>query len=178
MNKNIIKLFAIVMMIFMIGSVLVACGSKGEQGEQGIQGVAGAQGEKGEQGVAGLTPYIGENGNWWIGDEDTGVKAAGDDADDLRCEEHEWDTEVIVVKEHTIDSVGVILKVCVDCEGAKMVRVNHEYNIVSEVVAPTCTEGGYTLYECACGLEENVQRDLVDALGHNAGAKEYVSLTF
>ena len=28
-------------------------------------------------GPAGETPYIGENGNWWIGDEDTGVKAQG-----------------------------------------------------------------------------------------------------
>ncbi|MBE6608493.1 MAG: hypothetical protein E7633_08045, partial [Ruminococcaceae bacterium] len=30
----------------------------------------------------GQTPYIGENGNWWIGDTDTGVKAAGDDGKD------------------------------------------------------------------------------------------------
>lgn len=29
-------------------------------------------------GKDGLTPYIGENGNWWIGDEDTGVKATGE----------------------------------------------------------------------------------------------------
>jgi hypothetical protein len=27
----------------------------------------------------GLTPFIGENGNWWIGDLDTGVQAAGED---------------------------------------------------------------------------------------------------
>lgn len=27
--------------------------------------------------IKGLTPYIGENGNWWIGDEDTGVAAEG-----------------------------------------------------------------------------------------------------
>ena len=27
----------------------------------------------------GLTPVIGENGNWWIGNKDTGVKAAGTD---------------------------------------------------------------------------------------------------
>lgn len=26
-----------------------------------------------------ITPNIGENGNWWIGDEDTGVKAQGQD---------------------------------------------------------------------------------------------------
>lgn len=28
-------------------------------------------------GKDGLTPHIGENGNWWIGEEDTGVKAQG-----------------------------------------------------------------------------------------------------
>lgn len=28
-------------------------------------------------GVDGQTPFIGENGNWWIGNEDTGVKAQG-----------------------------------------------------------------------------------------------------
>jgi hypothetical protein len=30
-------------------------------------------------GPNGLTPHIGENGNWWIGEEDTGVKAQGED---------------------------------------------------------------------------------------------------
>jgi hypothetical protein len=29
-----------------------------------------------------VTPHIGENGNWWVGDNDTGVKASGDDGDD------------------------------------------------------------------------------------------------
>lgn len=33
-------------------------------------------------GKDGLTPYIGENGNWWIGETDTGVKAAGQDGAD------------------------------------------------------------------------------------------------
>ena len=30
----------------------------------------------------GNTPFIGENGNWWIGETDTGVKAAGIDGTD------------------------------------------------------------------------------------------------
>ena len=30
-------------------------------------------GKDGKDGQPGLTPYIGENGNWWIGEEDTGV---------------------------------------------------------------------------------------------------------
>ena len=42
-------------------------------------GGSGGTGEPGKDGEDGLTPYIGENGNWWIGDEDTGVKAAGED---------------------------------------------------------------------------------------------------
>ena len=42
-------------------------------------GKDGADGKDGENGKDGLTPFIGENGNWWIGDTDTGVKAAADD---------------------------------------------------------------------------------------------------
>ena len=34
---------------------------------------------RGEDGKDGQTPRIGTNGNWWIGNTDTGVKAAGQD---------------------------------------------------------------------------------------------------
>ena len=57
-------------------------GIQGAAGEQGLQGETGAQGEKGEagnDGTDGLTPYIGANGNWWIGTVDTGVCASGQD---------------------------------------------------------------------------------------------------
>ena len=33
------------------------------------------------KGEDGITPHIGDNGNWYIGDEDTGVKAAGADGE-------------------------------------------------------------------------------------------------
>ena len=39
-------------------------GPVGPQGEQGIQGI---------RGEPGYTPYVGPNGNWWVGDTDTGV---------------------------------------------------------------------------------------------------------
>lgn len=38
-----------------------------------IGNIRGANGDKGDDGI---TPHIGDNGNWFIGDEDTGVKAA------------------------------------------------------------------------------------------------------
>ena len=41
-------------------------------------GKDGADGKDGENGKDGLTPFIGENGNWWIGDTDTGVKAVAE----------------------------------------------------------------------------------------------------
>ena len=37
----------------------------------------GKDGENGKDGKDGATPSIGENGNWWIGDVDTGISATG-----------------------------------------------------------------------------------------------------
>ena len=64
----------------------VTNGAQGEQGEQGLQGDKGDKGDTGAPGKDGIdgkdgqdgkTPYIGENGNWWIGIVDTGVNAGG-----------------------------------------------------------------------------------------------------
>jgi hypothetical protein len=58
-------------------------GEKGETGEQGPKGDTGEKGDKGDtgetgpQGEPGVTPSIGDNGNWYIGTEDTGVSASG-----------------------------------------------------------------------------------------------------
>lgn len=41
----------------------------------GVDGNDGANGTDGKDGADGLTPHIGENGNWWIGDKDTGIQA-------------------------------------------------------------------------------------------------------
>lgn len=39
----------------------------------------GGSGEPGKDGADGITPHIGANGNWWIGEEDTGVSAGATD---------------------------------------------------------------------------------------------------
>ena len=44
-----------------------------------VQPKDGADGIDGKDGADGQTPHIGENGNWFIGETDTGVKAAGQD---------------------------------------------------------------------------------------------------
>ena len=42
-----------------------------------IEGGSGIVGPKGEDGADGITPHIGENGNWFIGETDTNVPAQG-----------------------------------------------------------------------------------------------------
>ena len=54
-----------------VGNIMGPKGDKGDQGEPGQDGTNGTNG------VDGQTPYIGNNGNWWIGTTDTGISATG-----------------------------------------------------------------------------------------------------
>mgnify|MGYP001648340558 CR=1 FL=1 len=42
-----------------------------------LKGVVGKDGKDGANGTNGATPRIGDNGNWWVGNTDLGVKAQG-----------------------------------------------------------------------------------------------------
>lgn len=53
-------------------------GPKGDTGKQGIQGPQGNPGADGQDGADGITPHIGDNGNWFIGDSDTGKPSRGE----------------------------------------------------------------------------------------------------
>lgn len=57
-------------------------GLDGKDGINGQDGRDGADGQNGSDGKDGKTPFIGENGNWWFGEIDTGIKAAGIDGID------------------------------------------------------------------------------------------------
>ena len=56
-------------------------GVTGMQGPEGPKGVTGMQGVTGKPGKDGATPYIGENGYWYINNENTGVPAQGPTGD-------------------------------------------------------------------------------------------------
>ena len=59
---------------------------------KGATGAKGDKGDKGDAGANGLTPFIGENGNWWIGTTDTGVAATagGPKGDDGKSAYEIW----------------------------------------------------------------------------------------
>ena len=84
--NKVIRLFISLISVLLICTVILSScanavqgdkGEKGDVGAQGEKGDAGDKGDKGDKGENGKTPYIGDNGNWWIGDLDTGVNAAG-----------------------------------------------------------------------------------------------------
>ena len=52
-------------------------GPKGNTGATGEQGETGPQGDPGPAGADGVTPTIGENGNWYLGETDTGKPSRG-----------------------------------------------------------------------------------------------------
>ncbi len=82
---------------------------------------------------------------------------------------HSW-TEWFIVKEATESEAGEKQRKCTACdtiEGEVIPKIKHVHDYVSEVIAPTCTEQGYTEYTCVCG--KSYKTDYVVALGHEAG---------
>ena len=75
MSALIKRILAIVLVLSLATSMAVSLSSCKKKGEE-APGPAGPAGADGANGSDGLTPFIGENGNWWIGSVDTGVPAA------------------------------------------------------------------------------------------------------
>lgn len=51
---------------------------KGDKGDKGDAGADGKDGVDGKDGTNGITPHIGDNGNWFIGGDDTGKPSRGE----------------------------------------------------------------------------------------------------
>ena len=107
--------------------------------------------------------------------KDWGSSAETVAVDNIRLEEEtacvHSHTEVRNEKEATCTEPGYTGDTyCADCgmlleEGAETPALGHDFSRKLETVPPTCTERGYTRYQCSrCSVTED--RDLVDAAGH------------
>ncbi len=77
-------------------------------------------------------------------------------------------SEWIILIQVTDTKDGLQKKTCLDCGYEvleKIIAPLHEHKYTSSVVEPTCTENGYTKFECECGKQ--YFEDYTDALGHN-----------
>ena len=102
----------------------------------------------------------------WCNDEYT-----DDETQALGHSYGEWETVVPA----GCESAGEEIRTCGRCgnvETRETEPLGHEYE--AEIVEPTCTEDGYTLYECVrCG--DGYRDDETEALGHSYGEWETVS---
>ena len=91
--------------------------------------------------------------------EETIIKAIG----------HDWGEGWVETITPTETTDGEESRTCNNCgttETNVIPSLAHQHNFVPTVTDPTCTEQGYTTYNCACG-EDSYEADYVDALGHN-----------
>lgn len=58
-------------------SISLPAGRDGAKGDKGDKGDKGETGEQGNPGKDGISPHVGSNGNWFIGENDTGIPATG-----------------------------------------------------------------------------------------------------
>lgn len=54
-----------------------------EEWIESLQGRPGRDGSDGDPGKDGITPHIGDNGNWFVGDVDTGMPSRGEDYEEI-----------------------------------------------------------------------------------------------
>lgn len=81
---------------------------------------------------------------------------------------HDFTVETDDRQDATDDLPGYIVYKCAYCDETNRVTIpplSHEHNYVITVIAPTCTEQGYTIKECECG--DRKIEDYKDALDHD-----------
>ena len=135
-------------------------GKDGVDGQDGKDGVDGQNGVDGKDGTDGTTPHIGNNGNWWIGEQDTGVCAGGQNGEPgvgISSIAFNGEGELVVTfDDGSVVNLGVI--------GSNLHQ--HEYEV--ETLEATCTTDGYYKFTCkTCGHIETV---INKAQGHNFDA--------
>ena len=81
----------------------------------------------------------------------------------LPCQHAQTETVTVPATCEEDGSVTVTCKACGKVISTEVLPKGHTYTAV--VTEPTCTEGGYTLHECACG--DSYRTDETAALGHN-----------
>lgn len=110
------------------------------------------------KGEAGDTPRIGDNGNWWIGDTDTGVIAQGQNGSNGNSpyigENGNWwisesDTGIAAMGKDGVDGVGI-----------KSIT----YDSVTEIMTITLTNGEFNKFVISTGSDGTLSASIMEDL--------------
>ncbi len=115
--------------------------------EEFVQMISGKDGANGKNGNDGMTPHIGENGNWFIGETDTGVKVTGSNGtngtngnDGLGIKEIEINTDNEIIITWTNDTTTNI---------GKVPPCKHKFSVWETGIDATCTSIGFKYRICS-----------------------------
>ena len=111
-----------------------------------VTGEKGDKGDNGASGSDGLTPYIGDNGNWWIGTTDTGVKAQGDAifAKDGIDYTSDHDNVIFTLVDGTKITLPRTSALTVGFKSYETFMLTLTTNVIDIVLPETLKEGDYT----------------------------------
>ena len=87
---------------------------------------------------------------------------------------HSWG-QWTVVKPATAQEEGLQKRICLNCTASEQKKTdrtgeNHIHSYISEVIAPSCSAEGYTVYTCVCG--HSYTGDTVPAKSHSYTSQE------
>lgn len=85
----------------------------------------------------------------------------------VNCLDHDY-SDWVILKDATELETGKKEKTCTRCSEKIVLdipKLEHTHNYTKTIISPTCTEQGYTLYECYC--THSYQEDFINAIGHN-----------
>ena len=132
-------------------------GKNGTNGKDGSDGKDGIDGQDGTDGKDGITPHIGTNGNWCIGETDTGVRASGKDGKDGTNGRDGTDgyTPVKGIDYMTYEDQEQMLQSIITQETGKSTSLVMSQKAVTELVSNALGNGGASAeYETVDSVEE------------------------
>ena len=136
------------------------------RGPQGLKGDPGKDGGQGRDGEPGSTPYIGENGNWWIDGEDKGIKANGIAANGYYAFEVDEDGQLWVVGPNGATLPDFEFN---EATGDLYIKTNGGKKFIGNVKGEKGEQGDNGV----SALEEGSAENTLQQLGNTAGAKGF-----
>ena len=119
---------------------------------------------RGEPGKDGITPHIGANGNWFLGETDTGMPSRGEDApqEAILYTPQDLTPEQQAQARENIGAVGVDDLPSVEAGGLTIAQINALDGLFRTAAYTTDASGKYAEFRVAFGLDEPSEPDVPD----------------
>ena len=196
MNKYFNNILSGVAILISLIAISLSLTNQGPAGQVGSNGAIGSQGPSGNPGEDGSTPYIGDNGNWWIGETDSGVSASGANASQiplpnvdlaLSAKENQLYNESLVIPFTTLEEKLTYAQNLIATQGfvgistasqlINMTDIDGKYVLLNDITfAPNLLWSPINFN--GTGTVDNYFSGILDGAGFSIADLQYLSLDF